>query len=84
MCTTTVTGATDAYVSGWRIDALGRVVVAALSGAQVFNRGLPFNQSNNTMSRQVDIVPVAADAYAPGGIRVSATGGVHFTTATPP
>lgn len=84
MCTTVTPGANDQYVGGLRLDPVGRVVVAALSGAQFFNSGLPSNSSNDTESRQVDVVPIAADAYAPGGIRVSATGGVHFTTATPP
>lgn len=82
MCTTTVLGATDQSVGGWRLDPLGRVVVAAQDASVVYNGGLPFN-SDGSLARQIDTVPAANDPYV-GGIRVGPAGGVYFTTAAPP
>jgi hypothetical protein len=83
MCISTTVGATDTYVNGWRLDATGVVIVAAQSGSIVSNGGLPFNNSDGTMARQVDVVPSADDPYV-NGIRVGALGGVYMTTAAVP
>jgi len=83
MCTTVITDANDKYNGGWRMDAAGRVVVAAADMPNaVFNGGLPFYLSG-TMMRQTDVVPAADDPYV-RGIRVGPTGGVYMTTAAIP
>ena len=83
MCTTVITDANDKYNGGWRMDAAGRVVVAAANMPNaVFNGGLPFYPSG-TMMRQTDVVPAADDPYV-RGIRVGTLGGVYFTSASPP
>ena len=83
MCTTIFIDANDKYNGGWRMDAVGRVVVAAADMPNaVFNGGLPLYPSG-TMMRQTDVVPAADDPYV-RGIRVGTLGGVYFTSASPP
>jgi hypothetical protein len=83
MCTTGTLLATDQFVSGWRLDALGRLVVANAGGSVVYNGGLPFLAVDGRMVRILDAVPSANDPYV-NGIRVSNAGAVYLTTAAPP
>jgi hypothetical protein len=83
MITTTIANANDVWSGGWRLDNLGAVVVAAQSGSPVYNGGLPFNPANGAMASQLDTTPAANDPYV-GEIRVGPTGGVYFTSASPP
>jgi hypothetical protein len=82
LCTTQVLGPNDQYIGGWRLDPLGRVVVAALGGGPIFfNGGIPFN-ANGSLVGQPNVVPIATDPYV-RGIRVGAAG-VYGVNAAPP
>jgi len=82
MCTTVALSGTDQYIGGWRLDAVGRVVVAAQSGSLFYNEGLPFNLADGSLACQIDVVPGVNDPYV-SSIRVGPSGGVYFTTAAP-
>lgn len=80
VCTTQTLGANDQWVGGWRLDPVGRVVVAAGAGV-FFNGGLPFNV-NGALIGQPNVVPLATDPYV-RGMRVG-TAGVYGVNAVPP
>lgn len=86
MCTWATPLPDDRRIAGWRVDNIGRVIVAdgvVANRPYVMNGGLPFSKLDGAMIRQTDVAPAATDPYR-AGIRVGTLGGVYFTTAVPP
>ena len=85
VCGTTVQSASDTYLGGLRLDAVGRVVTGAQSGPLVYaHGGWPINATTgSTAARQIDTVPAATDPYV-AGVRIGPTGGLYVTSAVPP
>jgi len=75
---TTVASATDVWVVGDRVSLLGQLVVANLL-SPIFDAGHPHNSADAALSRQLNQIPVATDAFI-NGLTVGPTGGIYMST----
>ena len=81
---TATSSATDQWIGGNRVTALGEIVYAAQAAAIVSNAGLPANQTGGSaLASQFDVAGGATDNFASGGYRVGPLGGVYLINALP-